>query len=107
MEVADPDEEEPKDLQECRTLEGMRFERVGIGQYRVFSQEKPGVQYDVDLRNYGALGSCTCPDQTARRHIRWRSARRNFSCFRCKHIRQMRDMEMDAILLHGIKDQPQ
>ena len=93
-------QEEPEDLQECRTLAGIRIVKIGRGHYRAFSQSHPETCYDVDLHAYGGLGHCTCPDQTARRHVRWRSVRLNFSCFRCKHLRACRDFVLDAIIKH-------
>jgi hypothetical protein len=100
-------QEEPEDLQECRTLENIRFVKIGRGHFRVFSRSQPETAYDVDLHTYGGLGSCTCPDFTARRKPRWRGVRKNYDCFRCVHLRAMRNVTLDAIIAFYAKREQQ
>lgn len=95
-----PDEPEPADLEEERTLEGMRIIRVGRGHYRAFSQSRPETAYDVDLMHYGGLGSCSCDDFVCRRKPRWSMVRKPYDIFRCKHLRRTRAHVLDQIIAH-------
>lgn len=90
--------DELEDLQECRTLEGIRIVKIGRGHYRAHSQSSPETAYDVNLFALDGLGSCTCTDFEARRKPRWRMVRKKYNCFRCKHLRAVRDFELDAII---------
>ena len=96
-------QEEPADLAECRTLEGIRIVRVGRGQYRAFSRSRPETAYNVDLHDYGGLGSCDCEDYRMRRKPRWREVRKPFDCFRCRHLRAVRNFVLDGIIAHYSK----
>ena len=95
-----PNKPEPKDLQEERTLEGMRIVRIGRGNYRCHSSSRPEVAYDVDIMHYDGLGSCTCDDYVCRRKPRWRDVRKPYDCFRCKHLRRVRNHVLDQIVQH-------
>jgi len=95
-----PSKPEPKDLQEERTLEGMRIVRIGRGHYRCHSSSRPEVAYDVDIIHYDGLGSCTCDDYVCRRKPRWRDVRKPYDCFRCKHLRRVRNHVLDQIVQH-------
>jgi len=85
----------------------MRIVRIGRGHYRAFSQSDPDVAYDVDLHNYGGLGSCTCWDFTGRRKKRWQEVRKPYDIFRCKHLRRTRNFVLDAIIQHFSKAEQQ
>ena len=99
--IADPDaEEEPEDLQECRTLDGMRIVRIGRGHYRVWSQSKPECAYVVDLSAHDGLGSCECENFAYRLWPRYKKVKKPYSVFRCKHIKRCRDFVLDAIIKH-------
>jgi len=95
-----PSKPESKDLQEERTLEGMRIVRIGRGHYRCHSSSRPEIAYDVDIIHHEGLGSCTCDDYVCRRKPRWRDVRKPYDCFRCKHLRRVRNHVLDQIVQH-------
>jgi hypothetical protein len=92
-----------KDLLEERTIEGMRLQRVGRGQYRAWSTTVTDTCYAVDLTHYGGLGSCTCDDFTKRRLPRWRGVRKRYDIYRCRHIRRVRNHVLDQIIDWSVK----
>lgn len=102
-----------KDLQECRTLDGMRVERKGRGQYACHSQSHPETAYMVDLYEnpsippYAPLGGCSCDDFVMRRKPRWKNIRIPFPVFRCKHIARVRNFVLDGIIIHYLNQEQQ
>ncbi len=96
---------EPKDLQEERTLEGMRMVRTGRGCYLCYSTSRPDVAYAVDVSANEGLGSCNCEDFLYRRLPRWKEVKKAYPSFRCRHIRRCRDHILDQIIQH-YKDKP-
>jgi|LakMenE18May11ns_1017448.scaffolds.fasta_scaffold9280567_2 hypothetical protein len=95
-----PDEPEPKDLQEERTLAGLRIARTGRGCYLCHSSSHPERAYAVDVSAHGGLGSCECDDYLYRRYPRWKTVRQPFDSLRCRHLRAVRNHILDALIKH-------
>ena len=93
-------QEDPEDFKNA----GRSREFVSCAlQYRAFSRSRPETAYNVDLHDYGGLGSCDCEDYRMRRKPRWREVRKPFDCFRCRHLRAVRNFVLDGIIAHYSK----
>lgn len=78
----------------------MRIVKTGRGAYIAHSQSRAETAYAVDIMAHGGLGHCECEDFLYRRYPRWKTVRKPFNVFRCRHLIKVRNHVLDQIIAH-------
>jgi len=81
----------------------MKIRRTGRGCYVAESQSEVGVSYILDIKANDGLGYCSCIDFTGRRFPRWRGIKKPYDSMRCKHLKRVRNYELDLIIKYYIE----
>lgn len=80
------------------TLESSKVTRIGRGVYKIRSQTEQGSEYTVDVFDNDGLGGCDCKHFQFSLLPKYERRRLIFDSLRCKHLKRVRSVVLDAII---------